>query len=336
MRVLHLPTEIAGQVNLSVTGLRKIGIDAKNTARPNPFGYPVDIDPRFSKIPFLKKTRNPFLMAKWYEEFDLFHYHKSSYLPWGRDVKQLVKRGKPFVIEFWGSDIRLSYLERERNPYFIGDNSDNLKRKLDRLGFWSTHTDEVIMSDHSADNVLEKYFQKIHIVGQRVDTSRYSPNYPSPESSRPKIVHAPSSKAIKGTIHVINAIDKLKRSGLDFEYIEVSGVTHQKAMEIYSEADIIIDQMLLGSHGVFACEAMALGKPVICYIMDKLIGTYPEGFPIINANPDTLEEVLEDLINDPMGRYKIGKLSRKYAEDVHDIEVIAKKLEAIYLSKLST
>lgn len=335
MKVLHLPTEIAGQVNLSVKGLRKIGIDAVNTARPNPFGYPVDIDPRFKKIPFLKKTRNPFLIKQWLDEFDLFHYHKSPYLPTGLDVKCLTQRAKPFVVEFWGSDIRLSELELERNPYFIGDNSDNQQRKLNRLKFWSDHTDEVIMSDHSADNVLSKYFKKIHIVGQRVDTSNYSPQYPVLETSSPKIVHAPSSKAIKGTIHVTTAVTNLKKRGMDFDYIEVTGVSHKRAMEIYSEADIIVDQMLLGSHGVFACEAMALGKPVVCYIMEELTGTYPDGFPIINANPDTLENVLENLINNPNSRHEIGRLSRKYAEEVHDIQVVAQKLKSIYMTKLS-
>lgn len=334
MKVLHLPTEIAGQVNLSVRGLRKLGVDAQNTARPNPFGYPVDIDPRFRKIPFLKKTRNPFLMQGWYDTFDLFHYHKSPYLPWGLDVKHLSRRQTPFVIEFWGSDIRLSVLEKQRNPFFIEDNSDNQKRKLRRLKFWADHTDQVIMSDHSADNVLQKYFKHIHIVGQRVDTSQYRPEYPSLETRRPKIVHAPSSKAVKGTIHVTSAVERLKKRGLEFEYMEVSGVTHQKAMQIYSQADIIVDQLLIGSHGVFACEAMALGKPVICYIMEELIETYPDGFPIINANPETLESVLESLIADPARRYEAGVKGRKYVEAFHDIEVVAGKLKTLYQALL--
>ncbi len=59
MKVLHLPTEIAGQVNLSARGLRAIGVDAYNTARPNPYGYAVDIDPRITWLPFLKNTAIP-------------------------------------------------------------------------------------------------------------------------------------------------------------------------------------------------------------------------------------------------------------------------------------
>ena len=334
MKVLLLPTEFAGQVNLSAQGLREIGVEAYNTARPLPFGYPVDIDPRITWMPFLKETRDPLLFFKWAKEFDIFHYNKSPYLPMGFDVKLLYKKQKPFVIEFWGSDIRLYKLEKERNPYFTGDNATNQERKTNRLKFWSSYTNEVIFSDHSADIFLKPYFKKIHIVGQRIDTKLYSPNYPSLEINRPKIVHAPSVKATKGTQYIHKALEKLKKMGMEFEYIEVSGVTHQKAIQIYSKADIIIDQLLIGSHGAFACEAMALGKPVICYILDELLDTYPDGFPIVNANPDTITEVLEELLCSPEKRHEIGVKSRVYVEKVHDIRVVAKKLLAIYNEKM--
>jgi len=334
MNILHLPTEIAGQANLSARGLREIGIRAANTARPNAFGYPVDIDPVFAALPLLKGIRNPLLFFRWLRDFDLFHYHKSPYLPAGLDIKLLRHRRKPFVVEFWGSDIRLAKLEKARNPFFVGDNADNQKHKRHRLEFWASHTDEVVMSDHSADIFLKPYFNKIQIVGQRVDTRLYRPNYPSPANNCPRIVHAPSATAVKGTQYVNRAIESLKKAGLQFIYSEVAGVSHQQAMQIYGQADIIIDQLRLGSHGVFACEAMALGKPVICYILDELLPTYPPGFPIINANPETIATVLEELILAPEKRHEIGRRSRTYAENVHDIRVVARKLLAIYQNKL--
>jgi len=333
MKVLHLPTEFAGQVNLSAKGLREIGVDAYNTARPHPFGYPVDIDPRITWLPFLKNTRDPFLFFKWLNEFDLFHYHKSPYLPMGIDVKLLHKKQKPFVIEFWGSEIRLQKIESERNPFFVSDNASNQKRKLRRLQFWSDCTDEVIYCDHSADIFLKPFFKKIHIVGQRVDTKLYQPVYPSPDNNRPKIVHGPSIKATKGTEYVTRAIDKLKKQGLRFEYIEVFGVSHWEAMKIYSTADVIVDQLMIGSHGAFACEAMALGKPVVCYILDELINTYDAGFPIVNANPKNIYSVLEELIVSPEKRNEIGKKSRAYVEKIHDVRVVARKLLDIYRAK---
>lgn len=336
MNILLLPTEIAGQVNLTAQGLRRIGLKAYNTARPDPRGYPIDIDPRIADIIFLRDIRNPLLFFKWLRQFDLFHYNKNPYLPAGLDIRTLCKWKKPFVVEFWGSDIRLYNFEMERNPYFVSDNATNQDRKINRLKFWSSYTDEVIYSDHSADIFLKPYFKKIHVVGQRVDTELYLPKYPSPENKKPKIVHAPSVKATKGTQFVNNAIEKLKKMGLDFEYIEVFGVSHKKAMQIYSDADIIVDELMMGSYGAFACEAMALGKPVVTYILDELVSTYPDGFPIINANPDTIFNVLEELISSPEQRHEIGKKGRAYAEKVHDIRVVAAKLLEIYKRKIAS
>lgn len=330
MKILQLPTELAGQVNLTARGLRAIGYDAKNAAKPNPLGYPTDINPCFAHFPLLRETRNPFLFFSWAREFDLFHYHKSPYLPMGLDVRYLKRNQRPFFIEFWGSDIRLYDLEKARNPFFEHDNASNQRRKLDRLKFWSDMTDEVIMSDNSADIFLKPYFKTIHIVRQRVDTSLYRPVYPGPENRRPKILHAPSVKGVKGTQFIEKAIDELSRKGLPFDYIRVHGVPHAKAIQMYCEADIVVDQCRMGSYGILACEAMALGKPVICYILDELVETYPEGFPIVNANPTTIAAVLEELVLSPQSRHEIGKQSRRYVEDVHDMREVAKRLIRIY------
>jgi len=335
MKILQLPTEIAGQVNLTAQALQAIGHQALNVSTPNPFGYPYDIDPRIKFGSKIIKTKNPFLFLNWAKNFDVFHYHRSPYLAGGIDVKYLQLLKKPFFVEFWGSDIRIHEIEKQRNPFFVTDRSNSPKKKIPRLQFWSNLTDEVIMSDNSLDIFLTPYFKKIHIVRQRVDTDRYQPVYPNPLTIRPKVVHAPSHKEVKGTKFVEKAVQELKKKGLDFEYIRVQGVSHEKAIQIYSGADIIVDQLTLGSHGIFACEGMAFGKPVICYIHEEMLSTYPEGFPIVNANPLTIEAVLEELIISAEKRHIIGKQSRKYVEEVHDFRRVAKRLINIYGKRLA-
>ncbi len=327
MRILQLPTEIAGQANLTARGLREIGYEAYNAAKKNPFGYPVDISSCFRT---LDRVRNPLLFFSWVERFDVFHYHKSPFLPRGLDIRILKKRRKAFTVEFWGSDIRIHDIEQSRNRFFAGDNIGNQDKKKRRLEFWSGMTDQVVMSDNAMDIFLKPYFSKIHIVRQRVDTAAYEPEYPDPEQHKPVIVHAPSVAGVKGTQFVERAIGELERKKLAFEYVRVKGLPHHEAMEIYRRADIIVDQLALGSHGVFACEAMALGKPVVCYILDELLPTYPEGFPIVNANPETIDGVLEELVLSPERRHRIGRDSRAYAERVHDIRQVARRLVEIY------
>lgn len=334
MNILQLPTEIAGQAYLTAKGLRDIGHHAINAARPNRYGYPCDYNLQFSTFGPLKDQFNPLPFFKWAHEFDVFHYHKSYLWPFGLDLQYLKYLNKPFFIEFWGTDVRINKLERERNPYFQEPDINHSKKQIKRLEYWSDQTDEVIFSDNSFDIFLQPYFKKIHIVRQRVDTSVFTPHYPSVEEKIPKIVHAPSKQRIKGTLHVEKAIEALRAKKIPFEYIRVEKLSNSEAMQIYAKADIIIDQLMLGAHGIFACEGMALGKPVVCYIHDSLLPTYPQGFPIVNANPETVESVLEELLLSPEKRHNIGKQSREYVERVHDIKVVAKRLIDIYATKV--
>ena len=80
-------------------------------------------------------------------------------------------------------------------------------------------------------------------------------------------------------------------------------------------------------------EAMSYGKPTISYIMKEVFENgLPLDCPIVNANPDTLEEKLIELITNPILRHEIGKKSRAYVEKYHDVEKISKKLLEIYKS----
>jgi glycosyltransferase involved in cell wall biosynthesis len=266
------------------------------------------------------------------EAFDVYHYHfANTLLPFMTDARYEKFRGKRIVTEFFGSDVRLPETEARRNPYYVNSYNESEAANRKRLRAWSELTDgEAIFPDHTFNIFLEQYFDRIHVVGQRVDCSRYAPSYPDPEPRRIRVMHAPSQQAFKGTAHVEKAVENLQRKGLEFDYVRVTGLSNTEAMDLYKTADLIVDQLCGGAHGVFACEAMALGKPVICYILPELVEGYPEGFPIINANPDTIESVLEEWLCSPARLYEIGKQSRAYAERVHDVRKIARDLIRIY------
>jgi glycosyltransferase involved in cell wall biosynthesis len=82
-------------------------------------------------------------------------------------------------------------------------------------------------------------------------------------------------------------------------------------------ADIVVDQVAIGSYGVFACEAMAAGKPVIAYLSDtveKLLGEHP----IANAAPDSVGSAIEMLLDDRSAAAERGVASAAYVRRVHD------------------
>jgi glycosyltransferase involved in cell wall biosynthesis len=146
----------------------------------------------------------------------------------------------------------------------------------------------------------------------------------------PVLVHAPSHLAAKGTPFVREAVERLKARGLAFEYVELHGVTHDEALAGYRRADLVVDQLCTGYHGVVAVEAMALAKPVVCYTLPELEPTYPRGYPLINANPDTVTAVLEEWLQRPGERHARGLASREYAERVHDHRAVAARLLDAY------
>ena len=110
----------------------------------------------------------------------------------------------------------------------------------------------------------------------------------------------------------------------------VNAYKRDEVVEVTKEADLVIDQLVVGEHGAYAIECMALGKPVICYIHPDFERCYPDGFPIVNATPDSLADVLRQLLAEPERRRSIAENSRAYAERVHDSTVVARRLLEIY------
>ena len=168
----------------------------------------------------------------------------------------------------------------------------------------------------------------------RVVLSDFDPKYPDPENRRPLVAHAPSHTGKKFTAHIIQKVEKLK-SKYDFDFRLITGLKHSDAIAAIRECDLLIDEIAPGEYGVAAIEAMALGKPSINYIKPSIENQLPKELPIVNANVDTLSEVLERLLADGQRRYEIGFSGRKYVEKYHDAHQIARQLVDIYKELLS-
>lgn len=336
-RVLHLPVEIAGQLAAQVEGLRAIGVPADSLCARHPFAYAHQPTLAFPSRPrgwsHLAKAWRALQVAG---RYDVYHYHfASSLLPKPLrfpDARLNRRLGRRVIVEFWGSDVRKPSIETARNPWYVNSYDEDDARADAVMHAWAGITGgHALLPDHTFVAAAAPHFRHLHFVPQAIRCDRFSPHYPEAENDCPRVVHIPSQQAFKGTELVRAAVQRLQARGLRFEYREVSGVSHAEAMRACREADLVVDQMRAGSHGVFAIEAMALGKPVLCYILPELFATYPEGFPLVNANPDTLDAVLAEWIGAPGARRRArGIESRRYAERVHDAPVVARQLLDVY------
>ena len=133
----------------------------------------------------------------------------------------------------------------------------------------------------------------------------------------------------KGTDFVIAACEEL-----DCELEIVEGLDHREAFSRYRRADVIVDQLNAGWYGVFAIEAMALGKPVVTFLHEEAVRRTEEAFdirvPIVGATKETLRDVLRPLVESPEERRRVGAGSRAYVEEVHDLRRVADRLLDLY------
>lgn len=336
--IMHGMSEIAGQNFYSVRGLREIGEHAETVVyHEHPFSYPYDkclnIDStNKKKLPFYAVKLGVFFLAAM-KKYDCFHFHFGHSILNCTELPVYRKCGKRVFFEFHGSDLR----DQERFCRISGmvfEPSEATSPKLHERNHKICKTaDGIIVHDDELIPYLDKDCAPVYVVPLRVDIARFEPAYPKPDAKVIRIVHAPSKRAIKGTEYVLTAFNRLKEKYRNIELILVEGKTQQEAFEIYKTADIIVDQLLVGTYGVFAIESMAMGKPVITYISDTMKERLPAELPIVSANTQTVTEAIETLILDGEMRKNRGMAGRKYVEEYHDYKYVSYVLRDIYYGK---
>ena len=332
LKVIHGMSEVAGQGIYTVQGLRANGVDADMAVwRKNPSGYDVDIDLHIGRnkviypIYFLKMWS---FARKAQKKYNVLHAHFGySLMPFNWDINKDIKLGIKIFAEFHGSDIRHIFNDVQYRYYSVRPNGKSIPTQRKRLKHLIEGADGIILHDAELMPHLPKIDIPVYIVPLRVDMSKFEPVYIEEKREKPIIVHAPSKRSTKGTEQILEILDNIDR---EFELILVEGKTQEEAFEIYKKADIIIDQVSVGSYGVFAIEAMALGKPVITYISDEMKKTFPTSLPIVSAGFEDMKNAIERLIDDFELRKKLGKAGREYVERYHDTYKVTKYLKDIY------
>ncbi len=161
---------------------------------------------------------------------------------------------------------------------------------------------------------------------------RYRPSYSDYDGNRPlRVVHAPNHRAFKGTRFLEAAVARLRESGILVELIMVERIANDEALRIYRGADVIFDQCMIGFHGYFALEGMALGKTVMCFIRkpDQYL-LEPDECPIVNVTIQTIASRLAEMAANPAQVRASGVRGRRYIERHFTVDAVAARMARAY------
>ena len=305
LRVTHCPVNIAGIPWENVQALRRKGVEARLVVFERGRLHPEadwSLDRRGGLLRRLATQVAAFVRLA--PQTDVFHFYFGlTLLPKSVQFPLLKLLRRRSVFHYLGSDIR------GKTP--------------EQLAYGKRAGAEIVGSYDAV-----RWVPEARVIPPGLDLRPFTPAPPS-DSPRPLVVHAPSNRERKGTRHVIDACAQLP---VELDIVE--GVPHDVARERYARADIVVDQLNAGWHGVFAIESMALGKPVVTHLKPDVVERSAEGYgvriPIVPATAETLVDALRPLVVQPALRRELGARGRAYVEQVHDIDRVADRLVDLY------
>lgn len=343
-KVLHFGS-LAGWPHRLARESRRLGIAAENVIHT--YKDVLDLDRKFPFDREIFKSSESFprqvmstikFLRDIPSQYGVVHYHSTTLLHreyhFLFEGPYLRRHRVPMVLSLGGGDARIDRQAGLVNPYYYKEANflHDLRIKL-RWISWSKNV-SVCATEPEMALIAKDYFDDVRMFRQPVEMERFTFNPPAKDKDVPLLLHVPTNPHIKGTDYIVKAVEDLKQKGLKFEFKMVRQLTQDDFFKLMGECDVYIDELRCGAHGMTAVEAMAMGKPTISWIRDNLVSSYPPDLPIVNANPDTIRDVLEKLIKDAQLRHDIGVKSRAYAEKFHDADVVIEELSQIYVDHI--
>jgi glycosyltransferase involved in cell wall biosynthesis len=328
------------QSGLFAKQLRENGFEALSVTHYDRFNRITDFELLYGGNFFQKLLRNTFnylFRIFCIIKYDIFHfYYGTTLLPRQCDLPLYRLLGKKVVMEYLGSDIQSYQKSVEKYKW---TNINYLMTEEEGLRF-----DEVNLRRFSNEvKYVDKFLVGIPTLSEFVSNSDLLPlaidlnifNFVElPEFDGTfKIMHAPTHRGNKGTDFIVGTIDRLKFEGYSIELDLVENVTHNDLITRYRNCHLFIDQILSGWYGTASIEAMAIGRPVIVTLRPEYFQfiDFGDQLPIYHADPDIIYTVLKELLDQGYDELKqIGLKSRKFVEEVHDVEKVTEKLIKIY------
>jgi glycosyltransferase involved in cell wall biosynthesis len=233
------------------------------------------------------------------------------------------KKNKKLIRVFVGSDAR--YFPAFQQEFdvshwcfpseFVELNLDYLLTNIRKA---ERHADLIYsVPDQSSLQLKPYYHLQVPIALEKI---RFQHN----DTHVPLILHAPSIPYKKGSDIIERTLDELMQEGLSFNIKSVRNLANEKLMNLLSEADIVVDELVFHGPGALSFEAMASG----CAVATRYLENSPNCFrpPILPIDANTIKEQLRRLITDKQLRDKLITDGRRYVEQHNTAEKITSQI----------
>jgi len=348
-KILHLPTSTSGYSN----GLSEIeiknGLNSKVLITDrNKFFYKSDYS-LFSKNPIKFFFNKLLFVLNNRKSFDVYHFNFGTslfdYFFIGLPLLDLkLYRGKK-IFTFNGSDARgwsnkiyNDAISSELDSQYSKNKKIIIRRFFNKLKLKivNKYADTIFTVNPDLMNYLPENTKFLPYAISNWNNINKVENYLE-TNNKIKILHAPTNRGLKGSSFIIESINKLKKKYNNIELVLVENHTNEEALKLYSSADILIDQVLIGWYGGVSVEFMKMGKPVAVFIREEDLKFIPSEMAmelknaIISIDPFNIEQVLSHYIEN-VNELKIkAKLCYDYVNKWHDPDYIFSLLKKAYL-----
>lgn len=334
-RVLHIPADVGGHAIGLSRAEQKLGFQSHAVLfQTGPFGYVADGNLHLETANAVSAFfRRFFYFFRVVTQYDIFHfYFGESIVPFNLDLPLLKLLRKKMFFTFQGCDIRLhtSHGVWKGQSFTIQHdcvcNQTSDVRK--RIRVWFIHlfaTKSFILNpDLFLSSPTSEYLPYAHLDVHAIVPKHFN----SMDHESLVIVHAPSNRALKGTRFIEQSVANLRHRDQNIELVILEHRKQSEIINLCRNADVAIDQLLIGWYGAFAVEMMALGIPVICFLDQRFAHVVPSyhAIPIINADAGSLEDILGNMLHDRSSLRTVGAECRKYVLATHDPLRIAHRM----------
>jgi len=254
------------------------------------------------------------------------------------DIDVLLASGRKVALLFHGSEVRtpLRHAALSQWSPFDASGSDELTARLTRTTATvrSAYTGLDLPMFVSTPDLLD-YVPDARWLPVALAPDDFAPPTPLFAHGRPVVLHAPSRSSLKGSSFIDEVLEELDACGV-VQYRRMSGVPQQRVPQALREADIVIDQVVLGNPGVFAAQALAAGRLVVAHLPESVRRRFPTAPPVVEATPLSLRSVVLDIVSDLDAARALAACGPTFARTMHDGRRSADVLHTAFLQAAGT